>query len=210
MSGDSYTGMHNLSQPGCPFIAIEGIDGVGKTTVSEILARLLHGRKLRTPPKLFGRTGRLIDLQPTDPSTLLYYLSSVVWVSARARELVKSRPVICDRYLDSTIVYHSVYGNAELCRRVVKELPILAPDLTVHLTANKEARESRLETRGGALSFSERLFQDKAIAEHAEEMFDSLVDLTIDTTGLMPMEVAEKIRLAAYAMGLNCPASAPT
>jgi dTMP kinase len=196
--------MHNLEQYGCPFIAIEGIDGVGKTTVSEILARLLHGRKLRTPPRFFGRTGRLIDLQPRNTSTLLYYLSSVAWVSARARELIKSRPVVCDRYLHSTIVYHSIYGNGELCKRVIKELSLLIPDVTVHLKASKEIRESRLAVRGGTLSFSERLFQDRTISDHAEEMFDSLANLRIDTTALTPREVAERIRSALPTSKINC------
>lgn len=103
------------------FITLEGIEGAGKTTILPHLVTSLEARGAtctvtREPGgTVFGRQVRAILLDPAhsglDPlAELLLYVADRV---QHAREVIRpaldrGEVVLCDRYMDATIVYQGV------------------------------------------------------------------------------------------------------
>ena len=57
-----------------PFIAIEGIDGVGKSTCAKLLAEKMSAYYYKTPSGIFEKVRTTIDIS-VDPYTRVYILS---------------------------------------------------------------------------------------------------------------------------------------
>ena len=130
-----------------PFICVEGIDGVGKSTVARKLAETINGVYFKTPSKPYSDVREAIDEQADTASRFYFYLSSVTFASQKITRLCSETPVVCDRYIYSTYAYHFV-KDATL-RTKVLALPvlpptILVPDFTVLLTADEPERQRRL------------------------------------------------------------------
>ncbi|HEY4522644.1 MAG TPA: hypothetical protein VJH91_03370 [Candidatus Paceibacterota bacterium] len=102
-------------------IVFEGIDGAGKQTQSAALARRLRAQGKRvtvfTSPRYDLPTGKLVrnalrgeygDFVGLSPyiSALPYLVDFVAWRDDVLKALEKGT-VICDRYVQSTICYHS-------------------------------------------------------------------------------------------------------
>ncbi len=129
------------------FITLEGIEGAGKTTVLPQLTALLEARGARCTVTrepggtAFGLRVRAILLDPDqrglDPHAelLLYVADRVQHVREVIRPaLARGEVVLCDRYMDATIVYQGV--ARKLGRDLVQQLHVLVlgdlkPDLTL-------------------------------------------------------------------------------
>ncbi|MDE5832474.1 MAG: dTMP kinase [Desulfovibrio sp.] len=105
------------------FIAFEGIEGCGKTTVARMLAEWMIGRGLnplqtREPGgSELGRELRRVLLDPSRPA-ISREAELFLFLADRAQHtrdiirpaLTTGRPVICDRFADSTVAYQG-YGR---------------------------------------------------------------------------------------------------
>lgn len=172
------------------FIALEGIDGCGKTTVAAILADRLGAEVLRVPSVEYGLTGEHVDRTPRTTCHFFFYLSSVFWASdvvAQRREA--GQGVIADRYALSTFAYHAPFlvPPVELA-----DLELERPDLTILLTVDERERRQRLAGRGGA-SLIERLLEDDAVRDAVMSAYRSFEPLEIDTTGLPIHTVVDRV-----------------
>lgn len=145
------------------FITLEGIDGCGKTTQSQLLARSLKARGLEVVlTRQPGGTQvgeRVRDILLANTSVGLVPLAEMLLYAAdRAQhvtELIKpsleaGRIVISDRYTDSTVAFQG-YGRG-LDLEVINELNRLAtsglnPDLTILLSVTPEAARARFDSR---------------------------------------------------------------
>ncbi|MDR1920749.1 MAG: dTMP kinase [Candidatus Adiutrix sp.] len=152
------------------FIAIEGLDGAGKTTQCALLGRALEERGLKplqAKEPTGGSWGEKIrriaahgraGLSPAEE--LDYFLRDRAEDVERniAPALLAGRPVICDRYILSNIAYQSALGLDEAAIRRANR-PFPWPDLTVILEAPAAAGLDRIaENRaGGADSGFEEL-----------------------------------------------------
>jgi len=87
------------------FIALEGIDGSGKTTVCKLLSKKMKAYLYKTPSWPFANLREIIDKTVDIKSRFYFYLSSVFHASAEIEELLKKRHVVCDRYILSTLCY---------------------------------------------------------------------------------------------------------
>ena len=136
--------MHN-------FIAIEGIDGSGKTETAKVLADRLKGGYFFTPPKEYQQIREYINNDAPPESRLLYYLSSVIDISNRIKRNIHKKDSVCDRYIWSTIVYYSVIENKELdyVKRIVEPFIhcIVQPTKNVLLTVSEKEQIRRLNYR---------------------------------------------------------------
>jgi dTMP kinase len=148
------------------FIAVDGIDGAGKTTLvlklSDLLAPLNPlltkeptslsewGRALKDSASQ-GRLAREVELD-------YFHKDRVHHVNTRIKPALKSgRPVISDRYVDSTLAFQaSTPEEAEqLYRSFVSE--ILVPDLTLILDCPVEKGLARIREGRGELSKFENI-----------------------------------------------------
>jgi dTMP kinase len=128
-------------------IVIEGLDGVGKTTVSKLLAARMRARWSTTPGEaLRGASGGRPPYE-TALGAVLFYASSVVDAAPSfALTVSEGRDVVCDRYWLSTLAGAAARG-VELPLDVCERYILPAAD-TFLLTASTEVRANRLIARG--------------------------------------------------------------
>jgi len=90
------------------FIAIEGVDGSGKTTTATLLAERLNAVYVKTPSKNYQRLWGHFDQQSkSNLARFFFYTTSLCEASADIqRHLDKGDSVVVDRWTTSTLLYH--------------------------------------------------------------------------------------------------------
>ncbi len=165
------------------FLALEGVDGCGKTTQLKLLTEhfIRHGYDVLATREPGGsRLGHdlrriLLDPAATDITPLaelfLYLADRAQHVAAVIRPaLAAGRLVLCDRFADSTIVYQG-YGRGmdpsqifELCHLAVDGL---WPDLTIVLDLEPAVALARAQARRPAAAAApEGRFEAESLAFH--------------------------------------------
>jgi thymidylate kinase len=169
-------------------IAVEGLDGVGKTAVSRILAERLDATYVALPPpELLLRAPDLFRRYDS-LARYLYYLSGVAATAAMVRP---DTPLVADRYLASAHALHlDVSGQAA---DILRDLPLPSPTLTLYLTADERSRRTRLSSRNTPLDpFEQALNENESFREAVAERLRSAPGThVIDTTGRLPADVAD-------------------
>ncbi|HYY79008.1 MAG TPA: dTMP kinase [Actinomycetes bacterium] len=203
-----------MGDPG-RLVAFEGVEGAGKSTQLELLARELAGRGhevvvTREP----GGTpvGERVRELLLDPAADMHPRTEALLFAAARAELVERviRPalergavVLCDRYLDSSLAYQG--GARGLGRRAVADVNRwatggLVPDLVVLLDvdpalglARRRGDRDRIEAQD--VEFHRRVrdaFRELAAAEPGRFA-------VVDAAGPV-QEVAARVRAAACAL----------
>ena len=177
------------------FIAIEGLDGVGKSTLVNKLAELFSGHAMSTPG------AALRDIRPTvleafaqdELAKALFYAASVSSVGRQALRLAQSgKWVFMDRYWGSTLAYAKARGvTADL---VALSRHLIAPDITVLLTLDEPERQRRLHARGATVEDMETL--DPLFRKRVLEELQAHANLVIDISGLGDVEVSATLAQA--------------
>jgi len=132
-------------------IVLEGIDGVGKTTLALELKKLLQKKGHRvilyeeheSKYPGFNSVKNLVKKMPISGSHL-FYLASSVYKSQIIEKLLKKYWVICDRYVYSSNAYHRAMGSK---LKVSGPLGIVKPDVAFLITINENIRMSRIKTK---------------------------------------------------------------
>lgn len=130
-------------------IAVEGLDGVGKTTLSRALAVALGATWTTTPgPELRGvRDAIERSFVGAPRARVHFYASTVLALSERAEARLDSgRDHIVDRYWLSTWAYAQLLDRPPPFE--VLEALVRPADVTIYLDADDVVRRSRLEARG--------------------------------------------------------------
>ncbi len=165
-------------------IAIEGLDGAGKTTQVSLLAERLAPHEVVSFPRydtFFGRQIRMlldgvggISAQTVDPRSmaLWYALDRAQW--ARDRKAGSDGVVLLNRYALSNAVYQSARSESARDQRSLRgaplgedlfdwvlrlefeELGLPRPDVTVILDVPPEVSRQRVTHRDGAGDVYER------------------------------------------------------
>lgn len=153
------------------FITFEGVEGSGKSTQARLLAEFLtqSGHKVTlTREPGWGHLGELIRRLILDERNLKLdpFSELCLFCADRAqhvRDFIKPKIqagdiVICDRYVDSTLVYQG-YGR-KLEKRMVNKIASastlgLLPDRTFLLNLPAKTGLSRLESRDGLTKMDE-------------------------------------------------------
>jgi len=157
------------------FIVIEGIDGVGKSTLAKNLAVLLsaHHRVLLTREPGGSTLGKEIrnllqSHEKIDPRAqfLLFAADRAQHVSQVIRPaLQEGHIVISDRFIDSSIAYQC-YGNhlSQHMIQTINEWVIenIKPTLTIFLDMPIITALSRIEKRGVFHSYEKADFLERA------------------------------------------------
>lgn len=184
------------------FIVLEGADLTGKTTIANFLAKSLNAELLRSPPPPFEKIKQSV-LEETAPLARLYYfLASNIQISSMATEILATKSVVCDRYLWSTIAYHSAIESVPARDLVDFARPILRflrmPDLVVFLQVNRQCQLSRAQNKVEDRLQRSLLLSDKfqlSLAEAYERTRDLVRApwLVVDNSNLSVSETLAEI-----------------
>lgn len=190
------------------FIVIEGVDGSGKTSVGERLAKKIDGAYFATPPEGYEDIRDYINEAASPEARFLYYLSSVIDVSDKIKKSKENKTSVCVRYVWSTLVYHAVLEETDLIevKQMVKpfESYIVRPTKNVLLTVSKEEQIRRLNYRnGGNHTVSDKLsIEDESFRRSIEEAYTKLTEeeswIKIDTTNKSIDQVVDEIIEKCY------------
>lgn len=146
-----------------PFIVLEGLSACGKTTVASLLAVKFGTTVYKTPPAMFESARSQIDKSSDLTARFFFYLAGIIQASVEIQELRKAGPVVCDRYLYTTICYHKAMGvQTDALLGSVSNL-IFMPDFTFLVTCNQEERIRRLHGRG--LSYNDWVERKSGVEE---------------------------------------------
>ncbi len=170
-------------------IVFEGIDGVGKATQTELLAKRLRaeGRRVTVfaSPRYELPTGKLVrralsgefgDFVGLSPyfSALPYFLDFVAW--KRDVELARKKgDVLCDRYVYSTLAYASAKLSgvkkgkflAEMSRIAFEELALPRADVVVLLDVPVVVSQELMRSKKKDQYESNLPYQRKVAATYA-------------------------------------------
>lgn len=180
------------------FVAIEGLDGVGKSTVVKALAALFSGHAMSTPGSVLHevRPAVLQAFAENELAKALFYTASVSSQGRQARQLADSGNwVFMDRYWASTLAYAQARGvSADLA---TLSNALVQPDLTVLLVLDEAERQARLMARGATEEDMETL--DPAFRQCVLTALQARASLVVDISGLAMEEAAARVVSAIYA-----------
>ena len=187
-------------------VAIEGVDGAGKTTQAELLRASVASAgldvKLRSFPAYDSFIGRQIREMLRD-SAPLDARSAALWFATDRRQALEHDPLraeveICNRYTLSNAVYQSARAPEdetiyEWVLDLERELGIPAPDLTFVLDVTPALVAERTRARAELDAYErQRDLQDRVRARYLAA--DGVVVIGCD--GRTPAEIGADLESA--------------
>ncbi|MFF4602714.1 dTMP kinase [Streptomyces sp. NPDC001339] len=136
---------------GRPFVVLEGVSGVGKSTLTRLLAKRLGATAIHTLPQPHTSLSPAINAQLRPLPQFAFYLSGLLHTSDLVREALSRGPVVADRYASSVLACHAAVNGVGLNQ--VKELfapfkpYLLVPDATFYLTSSNHSLKQRMGTK---------------------------------------------------------------
>ena len=175
------------------FVVLEGIDGAGKTTATELVAKNLGFAAYATPPEEFKKRREKIDEFGSPEEKFKFFLDGVRQASDEIWDMIASgQSVICDRYWMTTLIYHKIIG-VDVDEKVFDTL--LAPDLTVLLLVSADEQMKRLVRRGFSINDRQMVGRQAQLSQEYKRLCASgkFPSKVINTDHLAPAEVSGAI-----------------
>ena len=173
------------------FISLDGVDGVGKTTVAKLLATDGSFRYHKSPAGPFAQLRKEVDAHANPLERYCFYRLATQFDSVQINRLLETNSVVCDRYIASTAAYH-IAMDARI-RVIHNDVELLKPHFAFLLGARSEVRDKRILERAKVLS-DVKLEGDSTLLDHVAEIFMSFGLTYIDTSDITAEEVAIVIK----------------
>lgn len=167
------------------FITFEGPDGSGKTTQIERLKTFIQSKGYdailtREPGgTAIGEKLREIVLD-RNYMEMDYMTEALIYAAARAQHvaqvikpsLEEGRTVICDRFMDSSIVYQGYGRKLGDCVRIINEYAVRGcfPDITFLLKVDPEIGKGRIKADDQDRLELEKMDYHRAVFQAYEEL----------------------------------------
>lgn len=175
------------------FIVLEGLDGVGKSTLARRLADECGYQLMTTPGEdiLPMRSDIMNGLGSSQTARALFYAATVQAEGEKARACTKQgRTVLMDRYRASTIAYAHERGVTIDLNAVLSQA--VKPHLSILLTLDETERQQRLHKRGTTAEDIETL--NPEFREGVLTSLKAMCDIEIDLTGADEDEAVMRLR----------------
>lgn len=183
------------------FIAIEGLSGVGKSTIARALAERIGGLYYRTPPSMFGPIRESVETNACPLSQHLYFCAGMVQASLEIDAALKERAVVCDKYFATLRAYSRGLGFAGLER--LSEGATKA-DYTFLIQVSEETRRRRIAARGPITARHQeflRIETSLEIDRHYRHLGLVAIDNSADDINLALAAVYQHLERSAPAVG---------
>ena len=161
------------------FIAMEGVNGCGKTTLCKRVAEELGAEYIKSPTGVFLPIREAIDRTASLEARFYYYMAANLQIAADVGKILQERPVVLDRYVLTTIAFHRVAG-AKIIPSDGTLLQILWPDFYFLVTCEEQERKRRLQDRG--MDFNDERADRWNVEQRMLEIFKGYGLTEIDAT----------------------------
>ena len=189
-------------------IAIEGMDGVGKTTICKLLSKRLGYEFVTKPihyltdadennwPNYIRARDIANKSDNRDFSAWFYGLGNIY-----TYELFKDKNIITDRHIVSNYCWSGSPSNMDIYNLIIKKIG--KPALTVILYAGEETIKNRLLSRNIKDKDLERVSKSEIVYEKMISFCElkHFNYVVIDTNKLTPEEIVDRI-LEVYINGV--------
>lgn len=185
-----------------PLVVLEGVSGIGKTTLTKLLARRLDGTSLHTLPVPHSVWSAQANEHMRALPQFAFYLSGLLHAADRIRAALPMGAVVADRYTSSVTACHAaVHGIApdDVAALIHPFRPYLAvPDRTFYLHGSPQVLRERLSTKRDIKQDDTDLFDIpgrlKQLVENFEIVAASDPTATVlHTDGRSPDQLADTI-----------------
>ncbi|MFF4425840.1 dTMP kinase [Streptomyces sp. NPDC001549] len=185
-----------------PFVVLEGVSAVGKSTLARLLADRLGAMCLHTLPAPHDGWSRTVHAELRRLPALAFYLSGLLHASDTIRVDLAHRPVIADRYTSSVIACQAAVSGAttdDVAWLLAPFRPYLVvPDATFYLRSSEATLKERMGIKPDTKEDDTELFavpgRLAALWANFEEV--AATDPTavlLDTDGRTPDQLADFI-----------------
>jgi len=182
-------------------IIFEGIDGVGKTTLSKLLQNKLEKLGFKTvryedieeKNSGFNQIKPFIKTQVPIDSSLLFYIASAIYKSQQIKKLLKHNWVICDRYIYSTFAYHKIRNANMSLIPDMKKIPIRLPDFLFLIKVNDDIRLKRTKVRSDNNAYDFKIKTSSNLIGKMEKELEEFKPIIIDNSYSTPTDIIKKI-----------------
>lgn len=177
-----------------PFLVFEGLDGTGKTTLAELFAKRHNFSYYSSiPPDLIPLIDQIAATHSPIMTFHFYTLCNIMRSHEYALKL-NSSGVVADRYVFSTLAYHSLLIQQNLsCHFQILQSGqnFLLPDVIIHVTASESVIRQRITQRSKEVPlqwYGDKVSLESNLTESYKSVF-ALVDIPvvqIDTSDSSP------------------------
>ncbi|MFJ7306025.1 thymidylate kinase [Streptomyces sp. NPDC099088] len=183
-----------------PVVVLEGVSGIGKSTLAEILAVRLSATRLHTLPDPHTGLSSTVNRRLRPLPQLGFYLSGLLHASDRIREAQAHGPVVADRYMSSVIACHAAAHRVpvDVVNAFLKPFQsYLAPATrTYYLRCSEEVLRARMTTKSDLKSDDTDLL---TIPDRLPRLVDNFTQVAedddtavwLDTDDKTPQELAD-------------------
>lgn len=148
--------------PPHPFIVLEGVSGIGKSTLARTLTERLRATSLHTLPTPHTNWSDMVNSRLRALPQFAFYLSGLLHASDSIRSARTIRPVVADRYASSVLACHAAVHNvpaAEVMQLLEPFVRYLErPTMTVYLTCSEAVLRKRMATKSDTKQDDHDLF----------------------------------------------------
>lgn len=189
---------------GRPFVVLEGISGIGKSTLAHVLAQRLGAGTLHTVPDFYMPWASVMNMNTRALPQFAFYLSGVLHASDIIRAHLRHGPVVSDRYISSVIAYHSAVHELGMAR--VRDLIepfrpyLVAPDRTFYLRCTDATLKARMASKKDYNQDDDDMLKVPGRLGRLRANFDKVASddptaVIIDTDDRTPGELADLITI---------------
>jgi dTMP kinase len=188
--------------PAGSFVVLEGVSGIGKSTLAKMLTKRLRGTQVHTLPVPHSGWSSTANSLLRPLPQFAFYLSGVLHSADSIRHGRTVGPVIADRYISSVIACHAAVHGVEV--ETVTELlepyrPYLeAPTATFYLHCSEAALRERMASKRDMKQDDTDLFTvpgrlTRLLANFEKVAVGDPSAVLIDTDHKTPTDLAEGI-----------------
>ncbi|MFJ9718172.1 dTMP kinase [Streptomyces sp. NPDC101213] len=185
-----------------PVVVLEGVSGIGKSTLGALLAARLKASSLHTLSDPHSEWSSVVNRELRPLPQLGFYLSGLLHASDRIRRAQAHGPVVSDRYLSSVIACHAAVHRVSVDTVTALLMPfqpyMAPPTRTYYLRCSEDALRARMAAKTDLksddtdlLNIPDRL--PRLLANFAEVAEGDETAVWLDTDNQTPDELADWI-----------------